>query len=78
MYPYITCHCGNDLGSLWPLFAAMRAAHLRDKFDVADPAVIQLSHDMQTALGPILDAIGCTRVCCRTKLLTQKLFKDVY
>lgn len=79
MYPYIVCGCGNSIGEVYLLFDAMRKKHLREVYgEVADAAMIQVSSDLETELKFALDAVGVRRICCRTKLLTQKQFSDYH
>lgn len=79
MFPYVLCSCGRDIGCLHRLFSEMRKDKLKEKYgSVIDASMLQATSDLEIELGQILDDIGVTTICCRTKLLTQKLFVDVY
>ena len=82
MFPYVLCYtCGRDIGSIWALFDAMRRDRLADKYpNVKNMAQIPTSLDMDIEVGDILDTVGLPRdsICCRTRLLSQQLFRDVY
>lgn len=79
MFPYVTCSCGFDLASIYPLWAAIRAQRLAAKYgNVTDRAMIQASSDLNVEFGDVLNDLGVHRVCCRTKLLTQMQFRDYY
>ena len=79
MFPYVTCGCGYDLASIYPLWAEIRKKRLVAKYgNVTDRAMIQAASDLSVEFGDVLNDLGVRRVCCRTKLLTQMQFRDYY
>jgi DNA-directed RNA polymerase subunit N (RpoN/RPB10) len=80
MFPCIIClSCGNDIGSIYALFSTLKKRQIAQKYgNVEDPAMVQALGDLNIELGSVLDDLGVKRVCCRTKLLTQKLFQEYY
>ncbi len=81
MYPYIVCtSCGREIGCLYTMFCEMRRDLFVSEFgDIdIDPALIPLTQDFQVELGSILDSMGLTMSCCRTKMISQVEFKELY
>lgn len=86
MFPYIVCpSCGFPIGSLWPAFSAIRAdmhlAALREKGidpKLANLPMLESNEGVTVAMGEVLTGLGIRSECCRVKMLTQVLFKDVY
>lgn len=87
MYPLILCYCGRALGDLYEAYAAMRDELYRKAYEAEggsgyDPILIPLIGDITHSieLGDILDMLGLTKECecCRTQMMTQVMFTDVY
>lgn len=82
MYPFIVCFCGRALGDLYDAFKAMRQARYLETYgeleDVIDPRILAVTEDLHMVLGDVLDMLGLHQVCCRTHMLTQVEFKEIY
>lgn len=69
MYPNIVCFCGFPLGQLYDAFLAMLAKHREGK---------NIGHSPNEPIGYILDQLGITKTCCRTRIMTNMEFKNYY
>jgi DNA-directed RNA polymerase subunit N (RpoN/RPB10) len=81
MYPYILCVCGRSSGDLYDAYKAMREELHQQAFEDygdIDPMFVPVCDDIEVKTGPILDALGLELVCCRTHMMTQVEFKDLY
>lgn len=81
MYPYIVCTCGRSLGDIYDIFRAMRRDIQEEYFKQnninADPSLVFVG-DFKVNLGGVLDQLQLKLPCCRTRMMTQVLYKDVY
>lgn len=80
MYPLIVCVCGRSIGDLFDLFKAMQKEKYTSRFgDIEfDPDMIAVNPALQVEVGDILDDLKLTNECCRTKMICQVEFKEVY
>lgn len=82
MYPLILCVCGRSLGDLYDLYAEMRRDKYREFFAKSGieirPDYIPIAGDITVETGDILDALHLHLECCRTKMITQVLWEEVY
>ena len=80
MYPYIVCYCGRSIGDLYDLFKELRAAKFADsfgEFDI-DPSMIPITEELQVDLDDIFKSLHIHVPCCRTRLMSQIEFKELY
>jgi len=82
MYAYIVCFCGRSLGDLFDLFREMRAIKYADAysnldFDI-DPNLLAITESVQVKLDDVLDDLCLNLDCCRTHMLTQVEFAEIY
>jgi DNA-directed RNA polymerase subunit N (RpoN/RPB10) len=82
MYPFILCPtCGNSLGELYPAFCKKREIKYRE-YCKANKINIQPTYRFMSQvglnLGDILDWLELRSDCCRTAMMTQVLFREVY
>lgn len=82
MYPYIRCFCSRSLGDKYELFKVMRLERYRDYFERTgirvSPNNIPLADNVRVEVGDILDQLGLTVTCCRTRMITQVEYEDEY
>jgi len=81
MYPFILCSCGNSIGDLYELFQAMKFDKQQAYFEAhaidVDPAILPIVDDIDISVGDILDQLNIRLECCRVKIMTQVMFKDM-
>ena len=80
MYPYIVCYCGCSIGDYYDLFKAMRADKFALEFGDTDikPNLVSLNDELQVELDDILNMLNITHDCCRTRMMSQIEFKELY
>jgi DNA-directed RNA polymerase subunit N (RpoN/RPB10) len=74
MSEIITCaNCNNDLGSIIPLYIYMRneiqKSYLNEKFAGNTPQSMLTNPDYKLEMGPLMDALGITKMCDRLSLI---------
>jgi len=70
MYPNVVCFCGRPIGHLHAAFLAMLAKHNTGAYG---PSI-----NPGDPIGYILDQLGITKICCRTRIMTSMEFKNFY
>jgi DNA-directed RNA polymerase subunit N (RpoN/RPB10) len=80
MYPYIVCFCGRSLGDIYDLFKAMRDDRIKEVFgDVDfDPVAAALNELLKCDISDVFESLHLHNDCCRTRIMTQVEFKDLY
>lgn len=86
MFGLVCCpSCGGNLGVVAPAYAYALAQLERSRGDkvAAGPVAAAVSSGFAgfapgTACGPLLDALGLSRVCCRMHMLTHVKLADVF
>lgn len=80
MLPPVRCTtCGYPVGDVWALFDEARTKITRAALEADDthPSMLPVS-DTKVDCGPLLDALGVLRLCCRVHLMTGVCFHDEY
>jgi DNA-directed RNA polymerase subunit N (RpoN/RPB10) len=82
MYPYIVCNCGFSLGDKYDAFKALRAKIREKHFNTTnkyiDPENFTYSEDLNVELREVFEMLGIRLQCCKTHMLTQVEFKNIY
>lgn len=81
MFTYIVCFCGMPLGDIADAYKALRMRKLMKYYKIIgyniDPSMLAIS-DMGIHEGKLLDSLGLDQECCRTRIMTQVEFKELY
>jgi DNA-directed RNA polymerase subunit N (RpoN/RPB10) len=77
MFPYIVCFCGKTIGHLYAAYIAIRGAMIKAARGDVAPEMYHLAlSDVET--GEILDQLGLRLSCCRTRMMSQVTYKELY
>jgi DNA-directed RNA polymerase subunit N (RpoN/RPB10) len=82
MYSYITCRCGRPIGDIDDLFIELkRLAYIRylaeHNIDT-DPSMLAIDEDLQVDLSEVFKMLNIHTECCRSVLMSQVKFNDLY
>ena len=79
MFPYIVCTCGRSIGDIYDLYLALVFDLInKEKNLVKNTLNYQMfTHENANRIFNILN-IPPESMCCRTHIMTQVQFKDVY
>ncbi len=85
MSQFIRCTvCSENIGIWYNFFRLARAAYTQHHIaqhkhlQEADPANISLMEDSAPELRELLEAIGLTKNCCKTRMLSAAPIFDVF
>ena len=65
--------CGRNIGPYYELYESMKQALFQEvwKKNEVDPEKTIITNNSTPETGPILDALGITLRCCRTRFLAH-------
>ena len=79
MFGVVVCpSCGGNLGVVAPAYAYALAQQEPLGSGAAAVSSGFAGFAMGTAAGPLLDALGLVRICCRMHMLTHVKLADVF
>jgi DNA-directed RNA polymerase subunit N (RpoN/RPB10) len=82
MFPFIVCFCGRSSAELYDLFIALRRERYEEYISKNNIVVkgdyIKSTNQIPIELGDILDDLNLKLACCRTRMLCQVMFNDLY
>lgn len=82
MYPLILCYCGRCLSDIYDLFRELKSRKFATAYAALgmdiDPVQIAISGELDVELGDVLDQLNLHLDCCRTHIITQVEFKELY
>ena len=82
MYPLILCYCGRCLSDIYDLYMELRTRRFATAYaglgmDI-DPVQIAITGEIDISMGDDLDKLNLHCDCCRSHILTQVQFKELY
>ncbi len=78
MYPFVLCFCGRSLADIYDLFVALRREKYAAAYADIDPYYLPISATVRVDLVDVFEQLNIHMDCCRTRLLTQVEFKNIY
>ena len=79
---FILCpECGYNIGAVSKFISLVKKGRNKrnnKKISNVNPEVIELCPDLVEPIGDIMDMAGVTKLCCRTHILGETDFDNIY